>query len=80
MSGENASKNLSFEHALEDLILNTVHYFGISGQDKHIRDIAAIQVYLEDQLDWPYFAFWLDQLGLRPVWDEVQTAVEMLLL
>lgn len=32
-----------------------------------------------DQLDWPYLHFWLDQLGLQPVWDEVQSAVDKLL-
>lgn len=69
----------TYVHAPEDRILNKVHYFSISGQEKHIRDIAAIQVYLEDLIDWPYFDFWLDQLGLRPVWEEVQAAVQKLL-
>jgi len=69
----------TYVHAPEDLILNKVHYFSISGQEKHIRDIAAIQAYCGDQLDWPYLHFWLGQLGLQPVWDEVQAAVDKLL-
>ena len=60
-------------------MLNKVHYFSISGQEKHIRDIAAIQAYRGDQIDWAYFHFWLGQLGLQPVWDEVQAAVDKLL-
>lgn len=32
-----------------------------------------------DHLDWDYFDMWLDQLGLRPVWDEVRSAVDRLL-
>jgi hypothetical protein len=69
----------TYVHAPEDLILNKVHYFSISGQEKHIRDIAAIQAYRGDQLDWPYLHFWLGQLGLQPMWDEVQAAVDKLL-
>jgi len=70
---------ITYVHAPEDLIINKVHYFSISGQEKHIRDIAAILVYLQDQIDWPTLDFWLDQLGLRPVWGEVRAAVDTLL-
>lgn len=68
-----------YVHAPEDLILNKVHFFGISGQEKHIRDIAAILVYLDEQLDWMYFYSWLDQLGLRPIWDVIRDEVDKLM-
>ena len=68
-----------YVHSPEDLILNKVHYFSLSGQDKHIRDIAAILAYVGEQIDWPYFYIWLEQLGLAPVWDEVKHAVDALL-
>ena len=68
-----------YVHSPEDLILNKVHYFSLSNQDKHVRDIAAILAYVGDQIDWEYFSIWLEQLGLKLVWDEVQRAVDSLL-
>ena len=68
-----------YVHSPEDLILNKVHYFSLSNQEKHVRDIAAILAYVGDQIDWEYFYIWLEQLGLKLVWDEVQRAVDLLL-
>lgn len=68
-----------YVHAPEDLMLNKIAYYRLSEQPKHIRDIGSIILMSGDQIDWPYFDFWLDQLGLRPVWDEVQAAVQKLL-
>ncbi len=68
-----------YVHAPEDLILNKVAYYRLSEQSKHIRDIGSILLMSGDQIDWPYFHFWLGQLGLQPVWDEVQAAVDKLL-
>jgi len=68
-----------YVHAPEDLILNKIAYYRLSEQPKHIRDIGSILLMSGDQIDWSYFNFWLDQLGLRPVWDEVQAAVAALL-
>ena len=68
-----------YVHAPEDLILNKVAYYRLSEQPKHIRDIGSILLMSGDQIDWPYLHFWLGQLGLQPVWDEVQAAVDKLL-
>ncbi len=68
-----------FVHAPEDLILNKVHYFGLSRQTKHIRDIAGILVISEELIDWEYFQKWVRELDLAPVWLEVKREVDNLL-
>lgn len=61
-----------FVHAPEDLILNKVHYYALSRQPKHVRDIASILVVARDQIDWAYFTKWARQLDLLAVWLEVK--------
>lgn len=61
-----------FVHAPEDLILNKVHYYALSRQPKHIRDIASILVVAREQIDWTYFTKWARQLDLLDVWLEVK--------
>ena len=68
-----------YVHSPEDLILNKVAYYRLSEQPKHVRDIGSILLVSGDQIDWEYFHIWLEQLGLAPVWDEVQRAVDLLL-
>ena len=69
-----------FVHAPEDLILNKVAYYGLSGQTKHVRDIASMLVTVqEDELDWRYFDAWLDRLGLVDAWREMKAEVDRLL-
>jgi hypothetical protein len=38
-------------HSPEDLILNKLHYFAISRQPKHVRDIVSILYTLEPELE-----------------------------
>ncbi|MCB9138703.1 MAG: hypothetical protein H6642_10180 [Caldilineaceae bacterium] len=69
-----------YVHAPEDLILNKVAYYGLSGQTKHVRDIASILVTLEeDELDRDYLEKWVTYLGLDEAWLEVKLEVERLL-
>ncbi|MEZ4869791.1 MAG: hypothetical protein R3C14_51170 [Caldilineaceae bacterium] len=68
-----------YVHAPEDLILNKVHYYGLSQQPKHIRDIASILVFMEDQLDFTYIDEWAQKLELTPIWFEVLGQVDELL-
>lgn len=74
-----ASLGQVYVHAPDDLILNKVHYYSLSQQSKHIRDIASIFVASEDKIDWEYFNAWVGRLGLLPVWDEVKAEVDRLL-
>lgn len=68
-----------YVHAPDDLILNKVHYYSLSQQTKHIRDIASILVASNNEIDWAYFEAWLRQLGLQSAWGEVKAEVDRLL-
>lgn len=61
-----------YVHAPEDLILNKLHYFGLSYQPKHMRDIVSIILALGDELDLDYIESWAARLGLTALWQEVQ--------
>jgi hypothetical protein len=58
-------------HSPEDLILNKLHYFMISRQPKHVRDIVSILYTIEPELEMDYIALWADRLGLAEAWHEV---------
>lgn len=68
-----------YVHAPDDLILNKVHYYSLSQQTKHIRDIASIIVYSSNEIDWAYFNVWIQRLDLLLAWDEVKQEVDRLL-
>jgi hypothetical protein len=61
-----------YVHAPEDLILNKLHYFSISQQPKHVRDITSILLALGDELDLDYIETWAEHLGVINLWREVQ--------
>jgi hypothetical protein len=61
-----------YVHAPEDLILNKLHYFSLSHQPKHVRDIVSILLALGDELDLDYIESWAARLGLTALWQEVQ--------
>lgn len=60
-----------YVHAPEDLILYKLHYFGLSQQPKHVRDIASMVETLGDELDMDYIQRWVERLDLNEVWQEV---------
>jgi len=64
-----------YVHAPEDLILNKLHYFNISHQPKHVRDITSILLALGDELDQGYIETWAKHLSLINLWQEVQAQV-----
>ncbi|MCO6452916.1 MAG: hypothetical protein J5I90_19185 [Caldilineales bacterium] len=61
-----------YVHAPEDLILNKLHYYQISQQPKHVRDIAGIVLNLGPQLEYDYIDLWAQSLGLLDTWQEIQ--------
>jgi len=65
-----------YVHAPEDLILYKLHYFRVSQQPKHIRDIASIVLALADQLDYAYIEDWATSWGVLPLWNEVQEQIQ----
>lgn len=67
-----------YVHAPEDLILNKVHYFSLSEQTKHIRDIASIMLFVGDTLDFVYIDLWVERLDLTASWVQVQERVTAL--
>jgi len=68
-----------YVHAPEDLILNKVHYYSLSQQTKHVRDIASILAISESEIDWTYFHAWAARLELVAVWQEIRSAADALL-
>jgi hypothetical protein len=68
-----------YVHAPEDLILNKVHYYSLSQQTKHVRDIASILAISEGEIDWAYFRAWAARLELVAVWQEIESAADALL-
>lgn len=67
-----------YVHAPEDLILNKVHYFNLSEQNKHIRDIASIILFVGGELDMVYIEHWAELLNLTDTWHHVQERVDAL--
>ncbi len=65
-----------YVHAPEDLILNKLHYFSISQQPKHVRDITSILLALGDELDLDYIETWAERLSLIHLWREVQVQAQ----
>ena len=65
-----------YVHSPEDLIINKVHYYGLSYQEKHIRDIATIMLFVSDQLDIDYINHWVERLHIRETWTEMQARIQ----
>ena len=64
-----------YVHAPEDLILNKLHYFGLSYQPRHVRDIVSILLALGEELDLNYIESWAVRLGLTALWQKVRNQV-----
>jgi hypothetical protein len=62
---------LIYVHSPEDLIIYKLHYFNISQQTKHTRDIAAILLAQEKRLDLVYIENWVNRLGLTTLWIQI---------
>ena len=56
-------------------ILNKLHYFRISQQPKHVRDVAGIVLNLDQDLDYAYIDRWAVQLDLVHTWQEIQERI-----
>ena len=63
-----------YVHSPEDVILYKIQYYAISGQDKHVRDVASILV-RNGSLDMEYVDAWIVRLGLQKAWQELRTAI-----
>ena len=61
-----------YVHAPEDLIINKLRYFKISGQPKHTRDIKSILFAMSDELDMDYIEEWVAHFGLEESWADVR--------
>jgi hypothetical protein len=64
-----------YVHSPEDLILNKIHYYSLSRQTKHVRDIASMMVVSPDLIDTDYIADWVTALGLTDTWQEMQEEI-----
>jgi hypothetical protein len=58
-------------HSPEDLIIYKLWYYGLSQQTKHLRDITAIVLTLNDELDYRYIDVWVERKGLSTLWREL---------
>jgi hypothetical protein len=61
-----------FVHSPEDLILYKLHYFSLSQQTKHIRDITSLLAARSTRLDYAYLEGWVQRLRLQPVWQAMR--------
>ena len=62
----------AYVHSPEDLILYKLHYYRLSSQTKHIRDIGSIIAMVgEDSLEQDYLRQWIDRLNLADIWMEI---------
>jgi hypothetical protein len=65
----------AYIHSPEDLILNKIHYYSLSHQSKHVRDIASMMVVSHELIDADYIAVWASSLGLTNTWQEMQEQI-----
>ncbi|MBN1888511.1 MAG: hypothetical protein JW850_10990 [Thermoflexales bacterium] len=63
---------LVYVHSPEDLILYKLHYFRLSQQPKHVRDIVSILLAMGNALDVVYLEDWARRLELTELWDEIK--------
>jgi hypothetical protein len=67
-----------YVHAPDDLILHKLRYYALSGQTKHVRDIAGILTTSRDEIDWDYLHHWIERFGLTEVWSALQAEIDRL--
>lgn len=65
-----------YVHSPEDLIVNKVHYFSLSQQTKHVRDIASIIAFCGDALNIPYIEQWTEHMGVLETWQAIRDEAE----
>lgn len=64
-----------YVHAPEDLILNKIHYYSLSYQTKHVRDIAGVLALSRDTIDVDDIDRWAEVLGLVDTWQDIQQQI-----
>jgi hypothetical protein len=67
-----------YVHAPEDLIINKIHYYSLSSQTKHLRDIASVLAMSPDLIDFDYLAQWIEAFNLTAIWEEMQQQIAKL--
>lgn len=60
----------------EDVILKKMAYYLEGRSEKHLRDITGVLRISGDRLDRDYLERWVEELGLRAVWDLVQKRID----
>lgn len=56
----------------EDVVLGKLLYYEDGGSEKHLVDIAGM-LKVGTPFDRPYIDAWSQELGVRHVWDAIQT-------
>ena len=59
----------------EDAIIKKMEYFREGRSEKHLRDIAGVLKTSGTQLDLQYIEHWATKLGLRDIWQAIQSAI-----
>jgi hypothetical protein len=67
-----------YVHTPEDLIINKIHYYSLSTQTKHLRDIASILAVSSSRIDFDYLEQWIDAFNLTDIWEEMQRQIAKL--
>lgn len=61
-----------FVATVEDTILAKLEWSKLGGSERQLRDVSAILKMKGATLDTTYVERWLDELGVRELWDRVQ--------
>jgi hypothetical protein len=61
-----------FVATAEDTILAKLEWAQLGESERQLRDVRALLDAMGDSLDREYVVRWLDDLGIRELWDRVQ--------
>jgi hypothetical protein len=61
-----------FVATAEDTVLAKLEWAKLGESERQLRDVRALLETTGDSLDLGHIEKWLDELGVRPLWDRVR--------
>ena len=56
----------------EDLIISKIFWAKDSKSELQLNDVSSIMKYQAKKLDWEYIEYWVKELGLGQLWEEIK--------
>ncbi|HBK52347.1 DUF6036 family nucleotidyltransferase [Syntrophomonas wolfei] len=56
----------------EDLIISKIFWARDSKSELQLNDVSSIMKYQAKKLDWEYIEYWVKELGLGQLWEEIK--------